>query len=74
MHHFFVLGKKIHGADSTDKDDVAIVDSIVTPTSKPLGKRAAAMVESLDDLFVDGFDASTTKEAKLVRVKIEPKD
>jgi len=53
---------------------VAIVYSIVTPTSKPLGKRASAMVESLDDLSVDGFDASTTKDPKLVRVKIAPKD
>lgn len=69
-----MFSEKIHGADSTDKDDVAIVDSIVTPTSKPLGKRAAAMVESLDDLSIDGFDASTTKGPKLVRVKIEPKD
>jgi hypothetical protein len=32
------------------------------------------MVESLDDLSVDEFDASTTKEPKLVRVKIESKD
>jgi len=57
--------------DSSNKDDVAAVDSVVTSTSKSLGKRSADSVESPDDIVLIDCDASVTKEPKLVRVKVE---
>ncbi|XP_024630855.2 uncharacterized protein [Medicago truncatula] len=68
------LPSKALGKRSADKDEGAAVDSQVTPTNKALGKRSADRVESLDDLEVIGGDASTTKEPKLVRVKVEKID
>lgn len=50
------------------------VDSNVTPTSKSSEKRTADSVESLDDIEVIEGDASTTKEPKMMRVKIEDDD
>lgn len=57
--------------DSSNKDEVAAIDSVVTPTIKSLGKRSADSVESLDDIVLIGEDASVTKEPKLVHVKVE---
>lgn len=42
--------------DSTNKDDVAAVDSAVTPTSKSLGKRSADSVKSADDIVLIDCD------------------
>lgn len=65
---------KALGKRSADKEEGVAVDSEVTPTTKALGKRSADSVESLDDLEAIGCDASTTKEPKLVRVKVEKID
>jgi hypothetical protein len=60
------MQENIEVVDSSNKDEVAAADSVVTPTSKPLGKRSTDSVELLDDVLVHSSDGSATKELKLV--------
>lgn len=67
----FIFQEKVEGVGSSDKDELAVSDSVVTPTSKFLGKRGVDTVDSLDIIDLGDCDTSTTKETKVVRVKIE---
>ncbi|AES68657.2 hypothetical protein MTR_3g011240 [Medicago truncatula] len=42
--------------------------------SKSMGKRGSEDVESLDDIVLTAYDTSTTKELRIVSVKVEDSD
>jgi hypothetical protein len=58
-------------SDSNAMDEGSADDLIVTQTKNTLGKRAADSVVSVIDVDVGDSVASTAKEPKLVRVKVE---
>lgn len=55
-------------------DSCSTVNLEETPVSKVGAKRLTDRIESLDALRDEIGDASITKPAKMVRVKIEPKE
>lgn len=59
------------GAESNNKDDSMVAKSVLTLTNKGLGKRGSEYVESLDDIVTAEGDTSTTKESRIVSVKVE---
>lgn len=55
-------------------DSCSTVNLEDTPVSKVGAKRLTDCIESLDTLEHDIGQASNTKPAKMVRVKVEPKE
>jgi len=71
----YILNQDVsEGTGSNNKDENMVVEPVLTPTSKSLGKRGAEHVDSLDDIVLGEGDASTTKEPRIVSVKFEDID
>ncbi|AES70840.2 hypothetical protein MTR_3g064000 [Medicago truncatula] len=50
------------------------VDICCDKCSKSMGKKGSEDVESLDDIVLTAYDTSTTKELRIVSVKVEDSD
>lgn len=71
-----MLGGSIYRACTKCASRITVINEQICcdKCSKSMGKRGFEDVESLDDIVLTAYDTSTTKELRIVSVKVEDSD